>query len=227
MSGPTTNELLDEIQRLEEELGETPTSIDMNESGEYWAKDYQDHFGGWNDALREAGLEPNQPRKIPTDDLLNELQRLAKKFNKVPTKKQMNDVGEYYGQSYRKRFGSWSEAVRQAGFEPNQRIPESEFQEEPEACLLCNSSPTERLDFHHWRYGDNKAGCYLCRDCHDQVHAGGARPQEDADWLLQAVENLIRIHKEQQDNTSVAAITDRYNIPSEGLVKCVIADIDM
>jgi hypothetical protein len=227
MTESTTDEMLDEIQRLERELDETPTSVDMNELGEYWASDYQDHFGGWNNALREAGLEPNQPRKIPTDDLLNELQRLAKKFSKTPTKKQMNDVGEYYGQSYRQRFGSWSEAVRQAGFEPNQRISESDFREEPDACLLCDLSPTERLDFHHWRYGDNKAGCYLCRDCHDQVHAGGARPQEDADWLIQAVENLIRSHVEQQEDTSVAAITDRYNIPSEGLVECVIADMDI
>jgi len=227
MTGYTTDELLDEIQRLERELDDTPTSVDMNELGEYWAADYQDHFGGWNDALREAGLEPNQPRKIPTDDLLNEIQRLAKEFNKTPTKKQMNDVGEYYGQSYRRRFGSWSEAVRQAGFEPNQRISESNFREEPDACLLCDSSPTERLDFHHWRYGDNKAGCYLCRDCHDRVHAGGARPQEDSDWLIKAVENLILSHMEQQKDTNVAAITDRYNIPSEGLVECVIADIDI
>jgi hypothetical protein len=227
MTDPTTEELLNEIRRLERELDKTPTSIDMNESGEYWAKNYQDHFGGWNNALREVGLEPNQPKKIPTDDLLNELHRLAKKLNRVPTKKQMNDMGEYYGKSYQDRFGSWSEAVRQAGFEPNQRIPEAEFQEEPDACSLCDSSSTERLDFHHWRYGDNKAGCYFCRDCHDRVHAGGARPQEDTDWLIRAVENLIQSHVEQQKDASVAAIANRYNIPSEGLVECVIADIEV
>lgn len=119
MAGPTSEELLDELHRLREELDKTPSSTDMNEVGEYWASTYHDHFGTWNNALREAGFEPNQEKKIPTDDLLNELTRLARCLNKTPTKDQMDEVGEYYGQSYQLRFGSWNEAVHQAGLEPN------------------------------------------------------------------------------------------------------------
>lgn len=224
MSDPTKEDLLREIHRLEQELGETPTSIDMNENGEYSAGTYQYHFGGWNDALREAGLEPNQPRKISTDELLNEIRRLASKFNRTPTKSQMDDYGEYYGRSYRLRFGSWNEAVQRAGLEPNQRIPDDEFRENPETCPLCNRPFTERFDFHHWRYGENKVGCYLCRDCHDAVHADGARPEENPDWLLEAVENLTRRHEEHHDDTSVITITDRYNIPSDGIVESVLGN---
>lgn len=226
MSGPTCEELLDELHRLREELDEKPSSTDMNDLGEYSSGTYQHHFGSWNDALREAGFEPNQSsKKIPTDDLLNEIRRLAKELNRTPTRDQMDEVGEYYGRSYRLRFGSWSEAVHQAGLEPNQRIPESDFREVPDACPLCDTSSDE-LDFHHWRYGENKAGCYLCRDCHDRIHTGGARPEEDADWLLKAIENLICCHQEQWEGVSIPAIVERYNIPSEDLVECVITDID-
>ncbi|WP_147439932.1 homing endonuclease associated repeat-containing protein [Haloarcula sp. Atlit-7R] len=224
MSEPTTDELLDEICRLKRELDKTPASTDMDEIGQYSVRDYQKEFGKWNDALREAGLEPNQPKKIPTDELLNEIQRLARKFHKVPTKKQMNDIGEYYGGSYQRRFGSWSEAIRQAGFEPNQQISESDFRNKPSVCQLCDS-PTRKLDFHHWRYGSNKAGCYLCRDCHDQVHADGARPREDTDWLITAVENLIRAHRERGKKIDASTISERYNIPSENLVEHVIEKI--
>lgn len=227
MTGPSSEKLLDEIHRLRDELGETPASTDMNEMGEYWVSTYQNNFGSWNDALQEAGLKPNQKKKIPTDDLLSEIRRLTRKHNKVPTKKKMNEVGEYYGQSYQIRFGSWSEAVRQAGFEPNQRIPSSEFQERPDCCPLCGISSTADLDYHHWRYGDNKVGCYLCRDCHDDVHAGGARPEQNSNWLLDAVENLLQTHAEQHDDTTVSEIVDRYNIPSKGLVECVIEEIDV
>lgn len=227
MTESTTDDLLDELRRLARELDTTPSATDMNELGEYWANHYQKQFDGWNNAVREAGLEPNQPRKIPTDDLLNEIRRLARELNKTPTKKQMNDLGEFYGRSYQDRFGSWSSAVRQAGLQPNQRIPNSEFRERPDTCRLCGEAPDDGLDFHHWRYGENKCGCYFCRDCHDRVHAGGARPEEDADWLLKAVENLIRCHAESKKDTSAATIVERYNIPSKGLVECAITDIDV
>lgn len=229
MTGATSEELLDELHRLREELDKTPATHEMNEFGEYSAGTYQYHFGSWNDALREAGFEPNQsqPGKIPTDELLSEIRRLARELNKTPTKKQLNDIGKYYVRTYQRRFGSWSEAVRQAGFEPNQRIPESEFRERPDTCPLCGTSPDDGLDFHHWRYGDNKAGCYLCRDCHDQVHAGGARPDENSDWLMKAVENLIRYHEKRREDASVGTIVERYNIPSQGLVECVITNIEI
>lgn len=225
MTGPTAEELLDEIRRLVEELDTTPTATDMNQEGEYWSSHYQNQFGGWNNALREAGLEPNQPRKIPTDELLNEIRRLARELNKTPTKKQMNDIGKYYCQSYRQRFGSWSEAVRQAGFTPNQRISESEFRDRPDSCPLCGASSDSGLDFHHWRYGENKVGCYLCRDCHDRVHADGARPAENLGWLMEAIENLICCHVEYHEDTSTGAIVSRYNIPSRKLVEIVNSDI--
>lgn len=227
MSGPDSEELLAEIHRLKEELGETPTSTEMNELGEYWNSHYYDCFGGWNNALREAGLEPHQEKKIPSDDLLNELRRLARELGTTPTKAQLDDLGEYYSRSYLDRFGSWNAAVRQAGLEPNQRIDEAEFRDPPGTCPLCETASDGRLDFHHWRYGENKVGCYLCRECHDRVHAGGARPKEDADWLLKAVENLIRDHKEYHGDTFVTNITERYNIPSEGLVECVLQDMDV
>lgn len=220
-------ELLDALHRLAEQLGETPTTTQMNDQGEYWASQYHEEFGGWNEALREAGFKPNQRRKVSTDELLNEIRRLARELNRTPKKEQMDDLGKYYGRSYRLRFGSWNEAVRQAGLEPNQRISQSEFRERPDACRLCGNAPDAGLDFHHWRYGENKAGCYLCRACHDDVHAGGARPDNDPGWLIDAVKNLIRCHAKHSEGASVRAITTRYNIPSEGLVASAMSNMEV
>lgn len=211
MTERTKDDLLDEVQRLATELDRTPTATDMNESGEYWASYYQEEFGGWNNAVREAGLEPNQPRKISNNDLLNEIRRLARKLNRTPTKKEMNELGEYYGRSYQDRFGSWSEAIRQAGLEPNQKISSFEFRKRPDKCPLCGTD--SGLDFHHWRYGENKVGCYLCRDCHDAIHEGPANTQNPG-WLVPCVKNLVERHvQHHNDLQDVDVILDRYNLP--------------
>lgn len=227
MAEVTREDLLDALQQLAGELGETPTAMEMNDQGEYSASQYQNEFGGWNNALREAGLELNQPRRIPNDDLLNEIRRLARELNQTPTKKQLNECGEYYSRTYRKRFGSWNEAIRQAGLEPNQRISDSAFREPPNTCRLCGEAPDAGLDFHHWRYGENKVGCYLCRKCHDSVHADGARPDNNPGWLMKAVENLIRCHAKHSEDTSTGAIVTRYNIPSQGLVESAMSNVEL
>jgi hypothetical protein len=66
MTGPTSEELLDELHRLRKEIDETLSSTDMNEVGGYWASTYHDYFGSWNNALREAGFEVNQAKKVLT-----------------------------------------------------------------------------------------------------------------------------------------------------------------
>lgn len=136
----------------------------------------------------------------------------------------MDERGEYYGRSYRLRFGSWNEAISAAGFEPREPI-DSDFLDEPESCPLCGEEDTE-LDFHHWRYGDNKQGCYLCRNCHDAVHEGGAQPSMSDNWLIDTVENLVGLHLEYHGNLEKNEILSRYNVTSGKLVEYGIQQID-
>lgn len=51
-----TGDLIDELQRLADELGEIPTQDQMNKHGEYTHPTYQRRFGTWNDAIKGAGL---------------------------------------------------------------------------------------------------------------------------------------------------------------------------
>jgi len=73
-------DLIDALQELADELGESPTTRQMNEHGRYWSKAYRDRFGSWGDALDAAGLDPidyNADRRVSDADLLDELERLA------------------------------------------------------------------------------------------------------------------------------------------------------
>jgi hypothetical protein len=59
-------ELVDELQRLAEEVDRPPTTQQMNEQGRYSVSPYQNVFGSWIDALRAAGFEPTTDQLRPS-----------------------------------------------------------------------------------------------------------------------------------------------------------------
>lgn len=56
---PTEEELLDELHRLGDELGHTPTHREMREQGNQSPSAYMKRFGSWNEAVEAAGFTPN------------------------------------------------------------------------------------------------------------------------------------------------------------------------
>lgn len=59
------------------------------------------------------------PTPTPKHELLQHLRELADQLDKTPTKKEMNEHGEYSQSPYQDRFGSWNNAIQAAGLESN------------------------------------------------------------------------------------------------------------
>lgn len=119
----TTQELVDEINRVAENVGRAPTLQDMRDEGKHSATTYYNRFGSWKEALIAAGYEAREPEKeAPVDELLSEIGRLADEYGHAPSAKEMNEDGEYWASTYCRRFGSWNDAIRESGHEPT---PES------------------------------------------------------------------------------------------------------
>lgn len=116
------NGLLHELSTLSDELGYPPTREDMIQFGRYSATPYYRVFGSWNGALRACGLGVHHHRDASKEDLLAEIRRLSAK-SKPPGRIQMSRNGEYSPQAYYTEFGSWTKAVREAGFEPRAYAP--------------------------------------------------------------------------------------------------------
>jgi len=111
-------DLIDALQELADELGESPTTHQMDEHGRYWSKVYRDRFGSWGDALDAAGLDPidhNVSRRVSDEDLLDELERLDNAVDGTPTSTQMKEKGAYSPDTYWRHFGSWRAAVDEVG----------------------------------------------------------------------------------------------------------------
>jgi hypothetical protein len=110
----TEEELFNELQRLADELGKTPTFNDLNDHGEYSGATYIRRFGSWNAAIDAAGFEPNESitgNKIPRGDLLDDLRRVKRIVGREPLLKDLKAHGEYSKNAYYNEFGSWPNAV--------------------------------------------------------------------------------------------------------------------
>jgi hypothetical protein len=122
MTPISRDSLIEELNRLADKLGKTPSANDMRDHGKHPVSTYQSRFGSWANAVSEAGFTPKSVGEpIPRDELIAELRRLAGELERPPSATDMKTVGSYSTDAYRNHFGSWNKAVEAAGFEP---IPE-------------------------------------------------------------------------------------------------------
>ena len=124
--GPNTDsekipraELIDELHRLRDTVGQIPTGDQMDEQGEYAYITYYERFGSWTEALEEAfGEVPDRTWTHVSDaELCAELTRLATD-GEPPTTTDVEEHGAHSVTTYKYRFGSWREALTAAGFDP-------------------------------------------------------------------------------------------------------------
>jgi len=150
------SELLTEIRRLSDESGEGPTRAKMDTQGRFPASLIARRFGTWNDAIREAGLEPAKRTSISNDELEYEFHRLRSSLGHVPSGVEMEELGAFSKGVYNRRFGSWNEAVKSFGEEPRytrdgdgegvgygtlwESRREEIIQRDEEECVVCGTS---------------------------------------------------------------------------------------
>ena len=112
-------EILARLRAWAGERGFAPSSVEWDGSPDRDVVSRR--FGGWNAALRQAGLEPRFVRRRWTDeDILDGLRRWEADHGRPP--RSMDRVG--FGGEYPSpalvvtRFGSWRQALIAAGLEP-------------------------------------------------------------------------------------------------------------
>lgn len=120
----TKEELLEDIEKVAAALSKTPSQLEYEEHGEHSYTTAQARFGTWNEAVSQAGLEPNNRRraKIPKEELLNDLERVSESLDKTPTMEEYNNHGEFNKTTLAERFEGWNNAVEAAGLEPNNKF---------------------------------------------------------------------------------------------------------
>lgn len=114
-------ELLVELRRLEDELGHEPRIKDMREHGKYDPSTYTRRWESWLEAREVAGQSGTAKLldgRADREELVNALQELAMELGRAPSQRDMNDEGEYSVRPFYREFGTWLNALEEAGMEP-------------------------------------------------------------------------------------------------------------
>ena len=110
-----TETLIEDLQQFAADCGETPSAPQMDADGPHAAATYFDRFGSWNAALEGAELTPIRQARVSDTDLLTALTELVETLERPPATQEMADQGAYHPATYHSRFGSWNDALAEAG----------------------------------------------------------------------------------------------------------------
>lgn len=112
-------ELVSDLRAFADELGKTPTVRELSDAGPHSPDRYRAEFGSWNEALAEAGFEPNLIPNIPREDVVADVERVAGTLGKTPTLDEMDRHGRYSRLTYQRKLGSYVETLERLGLEPS------------------------------------------------------------------------------------------------------------
>jgi Homing endonuclease associated repeat len=112
-------EILEELRQAAARLGRSPTMREFadDEQARVHPQTVIEHFGTWNAAKRAAGLFPR--RFLTREELLEQLRNLGAELGRTPTARDLAARGRSLPSAslYAHTFGSFADALREAGFE--------------------------------------------------------------------------------------------------------------
>jgi len=109
--------LIEQLQNLHQRLGTSPSQADLRHDDETPSLyPYQDAFGSWNNALREAGITPTLRHGISEDELIDELITLTDELGRPPRYQEVSDREDTFSTTvYERVFGSFTNGLQTAG----------------------------------------------------------------------------------------------------------------
>jgi hypothetical protein len=109
-----SEELLADLKRVAAKVGRHTVSFrEYGSRGRYSPGTVQARFGGWNEALTQAGLNISNEQHIYLDRLFDNLERLWIALGRQPTKRDLGTARSEFSEGpYNRAFGSWRKALQ-------------------------------------------------------------------------------------------------------------------
>lgn len=159
------DELLKYISEFFDNCGRYPTMTDFENDEQYpHPSTYANHFGSWTNALTKVGGKRSY-KKYTDEELINFLIDFHEKYNRIPTTKDFNNYPTYPDSTtYRKRFGSWPNVVKQAGFVPGRNTP-SKYETDEDRIIGYKKTNLKSIHKRKRSMGFNPINKYF-ENCH-------------------------------------------------------------
>lgn len=133
-----TDELLADIKRVALQLNKrTISGAEYQQYGIYSRSTCFHRFSSWNEALKQAGLEPYKKvpgKRINDEDMLKEIERIWIKLGRQPTYSDIRaGISQYSAHAYAEHFGGWRGALEAFVKYINEEEPATEYINEEES----------------------------------------------------------------------------------------------
>lgn len=119
--------LLEEIRQFVKEKRRVPRRNDFKSVSRFIKA-----FGGLSIAIKKAGFEPGRGgrRSYTKDECLDKIRQFVKDYGRIPQNRDLIGNPKYpsFG-TFQNLFGSFNEAICEAGFKPDKPYTKEEFQE--------------------------------------------------------------------------------------------------
>jgi hypothetical protein len=90
---------------------DTLSGREVDNDGRISSNTINKYFGGFSEALIQAGLKPNFTRKRNRDRMLDDLETLIEELHRAPSKKEINEHLVYRAAEYKTTFGDLEKAI--------------------------------------------------------------------------------------------------------------------
>jgi hypothetical protein len=106
-------DLLADLRLTANKLSSRSITVDLyRKYGKYGSSTIEHRFGSWSAALVRAGLNLNQRKNIPDEELLSNLEFVWRKLGRQPRYAEFQSpLSKFSAFTYAKRFGSWRKAL--------------------------------------------------------------------------------------------------------------------
>ena len=108
----TDEELIEDYQRVKDILGKQPMTVDYKEHGQYALNTFINRWGSWSDFLKVVGDIPSDLREVTDKELIVNYKQVRDELGKIPTIKQLQELGMIGIYHYQKRFGSYKKFLK-------------------------------------------------------------------------------------------------------------------
>ncbi len=114
----SNEELLEDLSSTVKKLGLKSIKMrDYNKSGRFSSATIANRFGGWNAALKKAGLQIGRQSKISDEELIADIKRVALEISpRNLTQKKYHERGKFTSQTITERLG-WNRILQELDLE--------------------------------------------------------------------------------------------------------------
>jgi len=157
----TCDHLIKDVQQIAKQLGVKKLSLNAytKNGGVYGEMQFNRRFGNWGNCLKLAGLNPAYNRPINTEELFENIDRVWKALDQVPTQSDMNNrlISAFSVHPYKLRFETWQHTLNeyfkwksgdpniQTKLRPSNQISATTryhvLKSQNATCQLCGASP--------------------------------------------------------------------------------------